>query len=51
MMVDEIIYYKDIIYLFLESTLKDNILREAHDATLIGNQGYLQTYQKVMEIF
>jgi hypothetical protein len=32
--VDDIIYYKDRIYLVLESTLKDKILRAVHDAPL-----------------
>jgi hypothetical protein len=39
------------IYLVPESTLKDNILREVHDAPLAGNQGYLKTYRKVRERF
>jgi hypothetical protein len=43
--VDDIIYYKYMIYLVPESTLKDNILREAHDAPLAGHQGYLKTYR------
>jgi hypothetical protein len=49
--VDDIIYYKDMIYLVPESKLKDNILREVHDAPLAGHQGYLKTYRKVRERF
>jgi hypothetical protein len=49
--VDDIIYYKDMIYLVPESTLKDNILRETHNAPLVGHQGYLKTYRKVRERF
>jgi hypothetical protein len=49
--VDDIIYYKDKIYLVPESTLKDKILREVHDAPLAGHLGYLKTYRKVRERF
>jgi hypothetical protein len=49
--VDDIIYYKDKIYLVPDSKLKVNILREAHDAPLTGHQGYLNIYRKVREIF
>jgi hypothetical protein len=34
--VDEIIYYKENIYLILDSTIKDKVLREVHDAPLAG---------------
>jgi len=37
MAVDDIIYYRYIIYLILECTLKDKILREVHDAPRTGN--------------
>ena len=33
--VDGIIYYKDHIYLFHESTLKEKVPKAMHDATLI----------------
>jgi hypothetical protein len=33
----DIFYYKDMIYLILESTLKDKILRAMHDAPLAGH--------------
>ena len=49
--MDGIIYYKDKIYLVLESTLKDKILREVHDAPLARHPGYLKTYRKVQERF
>jgi len=51
MVVDDIIYYKYKIYLVRKSTLKDNILREVHDAPLERNQGYLNSYRKVRERF
>jgi hypothetical protein len=43
--VDDIIYYEDKIYLVLESTLKDKILRELHDAPLVGHPRCLKTYR------
>jgi hypothetical protein len=49
--VDEIIYYKDMIYLVHVSTLKDNILRKVHDAPLTRHQGYLKTYRQVRDRF
>jgi hypothetical protein len=47
--VDEIISYKDRMYLLPESTLKDNILRTIHDAPLSGHLGYLKTCRRVRE--
>ena len=49
--MDDIIYYKDKIYLVLESTIKDKILREVHDAPLARHPRYLKTYRKVQERF
>jgi hypothetical protein len=49
--VDDIIYYKERIYLVPESMLKDKILREVHDAPLAGHPGYLKTYRQVRERF
>jgi hypothetical protein len=49
--VYDIIYYKERIYLVPESTLKDKILREIHDAPLVGHPGYLKTYRHVRDIF
>jgi hypothetical protein len=49
--VDDKIYYKVKIYLVLQSKLKDNILRAAHDAPLAGHHGYLKTYMQVRERF
>jgi hypothetical protein len=37
--VYDIIYYKNMIYLVLDSTLKDNILRAVHEAPLEGIWG------------
>jgi hypothetical protein len=43
--VDDIIYYKDMICLVPESKTKDKILRVLHDAPLVGHRGYLKTYR------
>ena len=37
--VDDIIYYKDHIYIVPESTLKENIMKAMHDAPLVGHLG------------
>lgn len=39
--VDDIIYYKHIIYLVPESKIKETILKEMHDSPLVGHLGYL----------
>ena len=49
--VDEIIYYKDRIYLVPGSYLRKNILEVAHDSLLVGHCGSLKTYGKVRERF
>jgi hypothetical protein len=49
--VDNIIFYKERIYLVLESTLKENILRASHDTSLAGHPRYFKTYRKVRERF
>ena len=42
--VDDIIYYMDRIYLVPESKLKQKILTEIHDSSLVGHPGFLKTY-------
>jgi hypothetical protein len=49
--VDEIIFYKYRIYLFLESTLKEKLMRAMHDTPLTGHPGYFKTYRKIRERF
>jgi hypothetical protein len=49
--IDDIIYYKDRIYLVLESQLKDKIMHVAHTSPLAGHPGYLKTYRKIRERF
>jgi hypothetical protein len=42
--LDEVIFYKDRIYLVPESELKRKILRAVHDSPLAKHQGYFKTY-------
>jgi hypothetical protein len=49
--LDEVIFYKDRIYLVPESELKRKILRAVHDSPLAGHQGYFKTYRKIRERF
>ena len=47
--VEDIIYNKDRIYLVLKSTLKGKITRVVHDASLARHLGYLKAYRLVRE--
>jgi hypothetical protein len=49
--VDDIIYYKDHIYLVLKSKLKEKIMKAMHDTPINGNPGYFKTYRKIRERF
>ena len=49
--VDDVIYYKDRIYLVPESKLKEKILQSCHDTPLVGHQGYFKTYRQIRERF
>jgi hypothetical protein len=49
--VDDIIYYKDRIYLVPESKLKEKIMKAMHDTPLTGHPGYFKTYRKIRERF
>ena len=48
---DDLIYYKNKIFLVPRSALKRNILGAAHDAPVVGHPGFLKNYHKVREIF
>ena len=50
-MVDDIIYYKDRIYLVPESKLKEKIMKAIHDTPLTGHPRYFKTYRKIRERF
>ena len=45
--VDELIYYKNMIFLVPGSKTKERILRAFHDTPLAGHQGYFITYKKL----
>jgi hypothetical protein len=49
--LDDIIFYKDRIYLVPESTLKGKILKVCHDSPTVGHQGYFKTYRQIRERF
>ena len=49
--MEDVIYYKDRIYLVPKSKLKEQIMQAAHDSPLARHQGYLKTYRAIREIF
>jgi hypothetical protein len=49
--VDDIIYYKDRIYLVPESALKEKIMEAMHNTPLAGHPRYFKTYMKIRERF
>ena len=49
--VDDIIYYKNQIFLVSESKLKQKILKEVHDSPLVGDLGFPKTYKHLRERF
>ena len=49
--MDEIIYYRDRIFLAKNSKLKDKILLASHDSPLAGHQGFTKTYRAIRERF
>ena len=42
--VNNIIYYRASIYLVLDSTLREEIMKVIHGTPLAGHPGYFQTY-------
>eukprot|EP00253_Pinus_taeda_P032599 PITA_32599 len=49
--MDDVIYYKDRIYLVPGSQLKDKIMQVAHDSPLAGHPRFLKTYHAIKERF
>jgi hypothetical protein len=49
--LDDVIFYKDQIYLVPESTLKGKILKVCHDSPTTGHQGYFKRYRQIRERF
>jgi hypothetical protein len=51
MVIEDIIYCEDQIFLVPESQLKDKILHAKHTSPLAGHLGYLKTYRQIQERF
>jgi hypothetical protein len=51
MVIDDVILYKDIVYLVSCSGLKKNILETIHDSLVVDHQGFFKTYRKIKERF
>lgn len=49
--MDDVIYYKDNIYLVPGSQLMEKILHTTHDSHLAGHQGFYKTYRAIRERF
>jgi hypothetical protein len=49
--INDIIYYKDRIYLVPESQLKDKVMHATHNFPLSGHPSYLKTYRIIRERF
>lgn len=50
-MTNDLIFYKDRIYLVPSSHLKELILRIFHDSLLAGHLGFFKTYRQIRERF
>jgi hypothetical protein len=49
--IDDVIFYKDRVYLVPDSWLKKNILTAVHDSPLAGHHGFFKTYRQIKERF
>jgi hypothetical protein len=49
--IDDVIFYKDRIYLVSDSGLKKKILTAVHDSPLASHQGFFKTYREIRERF
>jgi hypothetical protein len=49
--IHDVIFYKDRVYLVLDSGLKKEILVAVHDSPLVGHQGFFKTYKQIRERF
>ena len=48
---NDLIYYKDMVFLVPGLELKKRILEATHNAPVVDHPGFLKTYQKVRERF
>ena len=49
--MDEVIYFRDMIFLTEGSQLKGKILRASHDSPLPSHEGFTNTYRAIRERF
>jgi hypothetical protein len=49
--IDDVIFYKDRVYLVSGSGLKKKMLATVHDSPLTGHQGFFKTYRQIRERF
>jgi hypothetical protein len=49
--INDVIFYKDRVYLVPDSWLKKKILTAVHDSPPVGHQGFLKTYRQIRERF
>jgi hypothetical protein len=49
--IDDVIFYKDRVYLVPNSRLQKKILTVVHDSPLAGHQGFFKTYRHIRERF
>jgi hypothetical protein len=49
--LDDVIFYKDQIYLVPESTIKRKVLKVCHISPTFGHQGFFKTYRQIRERF
>ena len=45
--INDIIYYKERIFLVPNSNLENKIIEASHDSPLVGLLGYIKTYRRV----
>ena len=45
--IDDVIFYKDRVYLVPDSGVKKKILTIVHDSPLAGHQGFFKTYRQI----
>jgi hypothetical protein len=49
--IDDVIFYKDKVYLVSGSWLKKKIFTIVHDSPLAGHHGFFKTYRQIIERF
>ena len=49
--IDDVIYYKNKIYLVSESQLKEKIMQTSYDSPLAGHPSFVKAYRKIRERF